>query len=211
MVILAMIFGMMMRAEPGFVAPAGSTRHNAISCQRDHAMTAHDHTTPLEYRDIPGFPGYRVSNTGDVQSCRWSLDAPWRSMSPSVTKSGHLKLILSKEGNSVTITVHTLVLNAFVGPRPDGMECRHLDGNPANNRLENLRWGTSVENQADRVLHGITNRGERYGNAKLTESAVLEIRCLGTQGVTHREIAQRFGVQRGHVSKIIRRMSWAHI
>ena len=50
--------------------------------------------------------------------------------------------------------VHRVVLEAFVGPRPEGMECRHLDGNPLNNRLENLCWGTPSENAWDRVHHG---------------------------------------------------------
>lgn len=51
-------------------------------------------------------------------------------------------------------TIHGLVLAAFDGPRPDDLETRHLDGNPTNNRLSNLIYGTGTENQLDRVRHG---------------------------------------------------------
>ena len=50
-------------------------------------------------------------------------------------------------------SVHRLVLEAFVGPMPEAMETRHLDGNPANNCLDNLRYGTRAENEADKRLH----------------------------------------------------------
>jgi hypothetical protein len=66
--------------------------------------------------------------------------------------------------------VHRLVLAAFVGPCPEGMEVRHLDGNPANTRLANLRYGTHSENELDKVRHGThhearkthCNRGHEY-------------------------------------------------
>jgi hypothetical protein len=52
-----------------------------------------------------------------------------------------------------TMRVHRLVLDAFVGPCPDGMECRHLNGVKADCRLSNLAWGTRKENIEDRVRH----------------------------------------------------------
>lgn len=51
-------------------------------------------------------------------------------------------------------TIHTLVAMAWHGPRPDGQECRHLNGDPTDNRPENLAWGTRAENMADMVRHG---------------------------------------------------------
>ena len=55
---------------------------------------------------------------------------------------------------SHTRLVHRLVLEAFVGPRPEGMVARHLNGDPGDNRLENLAWGTQSENNYDKVRHG---------------------------------------------------------
>ena len=49
--------------------------------------------------------------------------------------------------------VHRLVLETFVGPRPDGMEARHLNGDCQDNRVENLIWGTPLENGADKIRH----------------------------------------------------------
>ena len=67
---------------------------------------------------------------------------------------GYLFVNLCKEGKRSNWRIHTLVLTAFVGPRLDGMECLHGDGNPANNRVENLRWGTGSQNSLDAVRHG---------------------------------------------------------
>lgn len=50
--------------------------------------------------------------------------------------------------------IHRLVLEAFVGPCPDGMKALHADGNKTNNNVKNLRWGTSAENNLDIVKHG---------------------------------------------------------
>lgn len=72
-------------------------------------------------------------------------------LSPGRQGSGHLSLPL---GKTRTQLVHTLVLTAFCCPRPEGMECLHGDGNPANNRINNLRWGTRSENIFDAIRHG---------------------------------------------------------
>lgn len=53
-----------------------------------------------------------------------------------------------------TRKIHHLVLEAFVGPRPDGLETCHNDGVPANNWLTNLRWDTKPNNAKDRRVHG---------------------------------------------------------
>lgn len=73
---------------------------------------------------------------------------------PSASKSGgHLRVILWVRGEPISAQVHVLVLEAFVGPCPGGMECCHNNGNPKDNRIENLRWDTHKANMADRVKH----------------------------------------------------------
>src|SRR5690242_14784609 len=114
----------------------------------------------VEYRDIPGFPGYRVGSDGSVWSS-WNnsptnraITSTWRQLRPSVQKDrtagrAYWYLNLTRDGGAKTCRVHRLILEAFIGPCPEGMECRHLDGNPANNCLGNLCWGTPAENRSE--------------------------------------------------------------
>src|SRR5436305_14954603 len=97
------------------------------------------------FRPIDGFPGYRVSPLGVIHS-RWKrcgrrggMADIWLPLKPVADRWGYLSVNLHRDGTKVTRTVHRLVLEAFVGPRPPGLVCCHNDGNPANNRVENLR------------------------------------------------------------------------
>lgn len=73
-----------------------------------------------------------------------------------------------------------------------------------------LRWATPAENQADKILHGTTNRGSRHGMSKLTEQQVTEIRSLiGT--MTHAAIARRFDISSSQISSIASRKEWSHV
>ena len=110
-------------------------------------------------------------------------------------RGGHKYVGLYDDNGSLRhVDVHTLVLSAFVSPRPDGMECRHLNGDPTDNNLENLTWGTRSENQNYRATHGTSNRGEQCAHSKLTESDVLKIREQVKTGAGIRSTARSFGV-----------------
>jgi hypothetical protein len=88
------------------------------------------------------------------------------------------------------------------------MECRHLNGNPLDARLENLAWGTRAENYADRRGHGTANDGERHGNAVLTNALVLEV--YAAEGAVP-EIAARFDVPVGQVRRIKLGQVWSGV
>lgn len=104
-----------------------------------------------EWRSVVGYEDfYLVSNRGRVQN-RKRLG---RFISPTVTKRGYRRVQLHNRGRSKTFAVHRLVLEAFVGPCPEGMETCHRDCNPANNNLSNLRWDTHPENIKDSVRLG---------------------------------------------------------
>lgn len=118
------------------------------------------------------------------------------------TASGHRKV---KLGRSATIGVHRLVIQAFRGLAPKGYQCRHLNGNPSDNRIENLQWGTAAENYNDRRGHGTANDGERHGNAKLTDDAVRAIRSSDEPGPA---LANRYGVTPSTISGVRLRKSW---
>lgn len=194
-------------------------------------MSGHTTLTPpsdqprVEYRDVPGFPGYRVGDDGSVWSC-WRHhpvpgvrggsvvrpDGDWRRMAPGRSHRGHLRVVLHRNGKSYNRSVHRLVLEAFVGPCPRGMQCRHFpDRNPENNALANLRWGTHMENTLDRSVHGTTPRGGAHWNAKLSDEQVAEILRLRRGGEARAVVARRFGVCTDTVGYIDRGLTWRHV
>lgn len=108
-------------------------------------------------------------------------------------------------------TVHTLVLEAFSGPRPAGLVSRHIDGNAFNNASSNLTWGTQRQNVHDKKLHGTQTCGSRHGTSKVSESDVIIIRKLRTKGLTLRSISDKFPISCDAVHNIVRRKTWTHI
>ncbi len=175
-------------------------------------MSSNDRSTSVEYRDVLGFPGYRI---GDDGSC-WSLykrpistmGTEWRQLPGSINAHGYRVYCLTKDKKTHYFFGHRLVLEAFVGPRPDGMQCRHLDGDPSNNHLENICWGTSKENIGDRVGHGTAARGELNGRHKLSNEDVETIRRLRSEGVHYKVIAKRFGICFTTMYRIFNRTGW---
>lgn len=168
----------------------------------------------IEYRDIPGKPGYRVGSDGSVWSRksrgRGGLADNWHILKVSVHSAGYLVVGL-RNGAAKTCPVffvHRLVLESFVGPCPEGMECRHLDGNPQNAALANLSWGTPDENGRDRIRHGTQITGSRVPTSKLTESDIPAIRQLRERGLTQLEIGMMFNVAPGTISAIERGVTW---
>ena len=162
----------------------------------------------VEFRHVAGFPGYCVSDNGDVWSRR-SRAGIWHKLSPGRNvQYGHLHVELYQAGKPRQFYVHALVLTSFVGSCPDGMGCRHLDGNPANNQLSNLCWGTPKENQGDRVRHGTVTCGERNGSAKLKDAQIPEIRRRLAAGESQRSLAREYGVNHGTIGCLQHGKTW---
>lgn len=97
---------------------------------------------------------FEVSDRGRVRSLPRPYVPKARILSGSPNKSGHWWVRLSYNGVAVSRTIHSLVMEAFVGPRPEDLETRHLDGDPSNNALDNLCYGTRRENRLDEVRLG---------------------------------------------------------
>ena len=112
--------------------------------------------------------------------------------------------------NQKTHLVHVLVAAAFIGPKPKGMEVAHNNGNAGENRLENIRYATPLENTADKKIHGTHLFGEMAPNAKLSETQVVEI-CGLPQELGIIEIGRRFGISIAQVSRIRNRKQWSHL
>lgn len=168
-----------------------------------------------DWHEIPGHEGYEVSNLGRVRSWwrprkgggRYRQDQP-HFLTPVVNSHGRQKVHLGAQAQNKD--VHALVLLAFVGPPQPGQECRHLDGDKANNRLSNLVWGTKQENMADSVRLG-TFKGEKNGRAKVTEETVRQIRAMASSGTSYREIGRQMNLPDLLVGRIVRRVTWAHV
>lgn len=161
-----------------------------------------------EWRDVVGYEGrYQVSSLGRV----------WSALSNKYLKlvlgnHGYLVVGLHKNRKQTTACVHILVLEAFVGPCPPGMEaCHGLEGSLVNT-VVNLSWGThSKNNGEDKVRDGKHNRGERKGGVKLTSNQVKEIRQRYVPGVvTLRQLADEYGVSFNQIRRIVKRFEWVY-
>lgn len=111
-----------------------------------------------EWRGIPRYAGlYEVSNLGRVRSVKRIGPGMGRTgviRRPSTRDKGHLQVALYRNGIRKPEKVHRLVLEAFVGPAPESLVACHANGNPADNRLSNLRWDSRSANNLDSVAHG---------------------------------------------------------
>lgn len=159
------------------------------------------------HKPIPEFPSYSVTPDGTVLSAK---QGGLRALKPIASKDGHLYVFLYRGGQMHKMWLHKAVLLAYVGPPAEGQECRHLDGVPSRNHLDNLRWGTRQENADDKQRHGTQQRGEKSGTHKLTEVDVLEIRQrIGTMPL--RALAKEYGVSHTAIRRAALGIKWAHL
>lgn len=172
-------------------------------------------------KPIPGFLGYYITSKGEVFSkllrkrivgdkgrligSRIIEGKEFKRIKTGVLKNGYHCVFLRKKGR----TIHTLVLLAFVGPRPKGMESRHLDGNKTNNNLSNLKYGTKKENMDDIISHGTRPIGEKNKSSKLTTNKVIEIRKLLKLGELQKTIASKYEVTPGCIWRIKSGRNWS--
>jgi hypothetical protein len=171
------------------------------------------------WKDVPGYKGYyRVSRTGKVRSLprwieyngRWGparYFKPGRVLNLCLNKVTGYHFVNLWKGNKQDVRhVHSLVLEAFVGPCPPGMECRHYpDPDRTNNNLENLSWGTPQKNADDRVEHGTAAKA-------LSPKKVRKIRRMFATGrYTKAFLARRFKVGEFAIYAVVTRRTWKHV
>jgi hypothetical protein len=131
------------------------------------------------WKPIPGYGDfYEASNLGNIRVKDREVEKfcgltktkvkqfyKGRLLKPSNSdKYGHKSVHIGYDKKRITVFVHKLILLAFVGPCPDGMECCHNNGIASDNRLENLRWDTHKNNNADRKRHGNYKKGKEHHN-----------------------------------------------
>lgn len=177
-----------------------------------------------EWKAIAGTHGrYEVSNYGEVRS--WVLRGSnnWKRLSEPRTLTPVLRMRYPSVripigGKPKSVRIHTLVMEAFVGPRPEGMEVAHLDGCRDNNRIDNLRWCTHKENMQHMGPQGVYFKFRPH-QSKLSPLDAIEIRrrCKhGKIGPRHQKdspmaLAKEFGVKPGAIWKVLYRESFKYV
>lgn len=172
------------------------------------------------WKPVHGYEGaYEVSSLGLVRSLpRYvkhksghTQHAPGRLLKQILGSHGYPTVCLSAGGKAVRRTVHSIVAEAFIGPRPDGQLVRHLDGNALRPVADNLCYGTPKENQTDRFEHGTANIGEANPSARLTARDVLKIRRAKKDGRSFSSIASSYGISEATARDAVSGRTWGHV
>ena len=169
-----------------------------------------------QIKEIPGFEGYYADTDGNIYSCynvgNHTITGKIRKQLKETDCHGRPRVTLCRDQKRHYRFVHQLILETFVGPRSDKLECCHNDGNNQNNKLSNLRWDTSKANSADMIRHGRSTRGIKNPQHKLTEEEVHFIRSLLKQGIlTQWRIAEKFDITRSAINSINNKYTWKHL
>jgi hypothetical protein len=167
------------------------------------------------WKAIPEYEGlYEISNLGRVKSleryriiCNRKYLYPEKMLKQTDRGNGYLCVGLVKHGKTKLMSVHRLMLIAFVGDNPDMFAC-HNNGIKNDNRLENLRWDTPKNNTFDRVKHGTDLCGERHARSKLNDETVKMIRNDNRSAA---ELSRVLGVSDVCVLNVKNRNTWKHV
>lgn len=174
------------------------------------------------WKNVIGFEGrYMVSDLGRIKSIIVK-DSRGQKRTPKILKQTPyrkngkvLRLLLTLMDYSNgrhTRMVHTLVMEAFVGKRPNGYHICHNNGDSQDNRLKNLRYGSPSENEHDKIEHGTSQRGENNIKSKLTLEQVLEIKSLDlTEYGSLKKTADKYNVSSVTISHIQKGRQWAWV
>lgn len=152
------------------------------------------------WRQLHDCSNYIVSDDGRVRLASSGSDRTLYTGS-----NGYLYVnYYNDDGRWVNRTVHGLVAAAFFGKRHGNTQIRHLDGNRSNNSIDNLRYGTALENAADRVRHGRNCPGEKNGNSVISDQDVSLIRSqYRAGGITQYQLAKNFGISQAQINNIL--------
>lgn len=139
---------------------------------------------PATWRPIPEFEQYEACTDGRIRR-------GGRVLKTFVMDSGHHAITLCIQGRKHQRLVHRLILETFRGPSPQGTEALHGDGDPGNNWIANLRWGTRSENVLDAVRHGTFNNGHMRKTHCPQDHPYDEVNTYQANGRRHCRICRR--------------------
>jgi HNH endonuclease len=180
-----------------------------------------------EWRIVAAYPTYAVSNLGHVKRIipdTRNHKITGIPLKAATSPRGYLMISLCADGYTSTKRINRLVCEAFHGSPPTSKHhAAHNDGDVSNNRKDNLRWATGVENEADKRIHGTAAigdrhwsklspekraKGEGHGLSKLTVKDIPKIR---TDTRSQRQIAADFGVTQRVIWSVKSRKTWGHV
>ncbi len=164
----------------------------------------------MEWRPIPEWPDFAVSEFGDVMRVvKGNTNCSKAGRIARPRRERYMRVYLSGGGRQACWLVHRLVATVFIGPPPSPThQAAHRDGNTYNNHFSNLYWATPSENAADKVRHGTIARGRRAGPDALTDRDVEIIRKLGQYSVSPILIAEIYHTSPTHVRRILAGEVW---
>lgn len=165
---------------------------------------------------VKEYPKYYVSNMGNVKTCKGNVLRPFdRLKYGNELNRGYLTVHLCNGGipRYKNVTVHSLVMSEFVGPRPKGFVINHKNGIRWDNRLDNLEYCTQSHNRKEDFIHGRQSLvGEKNTQSKLKESDVLEIVRLYKSGEhSFASLGKIYGVHRCGISNIMNGHCWSYL
>jgi len=181
----------------------------------------------MEWRPIPSTAGYQASSDGQIKSPdvtqtllgrggkEYTRERKGRILSPAKHSAGYRKVgVVTLDGRQSQRTVHSLVMEAFEGPRPAGLWINHKNGDKTDNRIENLEYCTASDNQRHAVATGLApkpplKRGAEQHKARLDEIQVRRVRAYAQLNWPTYKIARFFGVGETTIYNILKRKSWA--
>lgn len=154
------------------------------------------------WKDIPGYEGkYQASSLGRIRSLDRQIGTPGtvgckfmkgRVLRPGPTKDGHLYVVLGREAHGAP--VHTLVALTFLGPRPEVADVCHNDGDPTNNKLDNLRCDTRTNNILD-----VYRTGGRWRKLSLEDMQAI---INEPKSMTCKALGEKYGVSAAVINKV---------
>ena len=167
------------------------------------------------WKKIDDTPGVEISNLGRIKmphrTSKWGRATkvhPSRIVEYDNTVDYYHEFDTTFNGKRYRKYVHHLVAKYFI-PNPENKpEINHIDGNKSNNRVDNLEWVTHKENCQHAFDIGLSPKGEKHGQSKLTPEMLIEVKQLYSTGLSQRKVAKIIGISQPLVWAILHEKTW---